>query len=44
MSILFINNHYPPSNHGWGYMQLCKVADGLAAKGHEMTALIVGRT
>jgi len=29
--ILFITSYYPPSNRGWGYMQLCEeVADGLA--------------
>ncbi len=40
MKILFITNHYPPSDHGWGYMQLCEeVADGLAAKGHEIAVL-----
>lgn len=40
MRVLFITNYYPPSNHGWGYMQLCEeVADGLAARGHEIAVL-----
>ena len=40
MKILFITNYYPPSNYGWGYMQLCEeVADGLAVKGHEIAVL-----
>ena len=40
MRILFITNYYPPSNYGWGYMQLCEeVADGLVAKGHEIAVL-----
>jgi len=40
MRILFITNYYPPSNRDWGYMQLCEeVADGLAARGHEITVL-----
>lgn len=40
MRVLLITNYYPPSNYGWGYMQLCEeVADGLAARGHEITVL-----
>lgn len=40
MRILFITNYYPPSDQGWGYMQLCEeVADGLAAKGHQIAVL-----
>ncbi|MDW8319667.1 MAG: glycosyltransferase family 4 protein, partial [Anaerolineae bacterium] len=40
MRILFIANYYPPSRYGWGYMQLCEeVADGLAARGHEIAVL-----
>lgn len=40
MRILFITNYYPPSDHGWGYMQLCEeVAEGLVAKGHEIAVL-----
>lgn len=40
MRILFITNYYPPSRYGWGYMQLCEeVADGLAARGHEIAVL-----
>jgi len=40
MKILFISNYYPPSNYGWGYMQLCEeVADGLAARGHRIVVL-----
>lgn len=40
MRILFITSYYPPSNYGWGYMQLCEeVADGLAARGHEIAVL-----
>lgn len=40
MKILFIANYYPPSRYGWGYMQRCKeVADGLAARGHEIAVL-----
>lgn len=40
LRILFLTNYYPPSNHGWGYMQLCEeVADGLAGKGHEVAVL-----
>ncbi|NIV37748.1 MAG: glycosyltransferase, partial [Anaerolineae bacterium] len=38
--VLFITSHYPPSDHGWGLMQLCEeVADGLFAKGHQITVL-----
>lgn len=44
MRILFITNYYPPSNHGWGYMQLCEeVADGLTATGHEIAVLTSAR-
>jgi glycosyltransferase involved in cell wall biosynthesis len=40
MRILFITNYFPPSNYGWGYMQLCEeVADGLAVRGHEIAVL-----
>ena len=40
MRILFLTNYYPPSRFGWGYMQLCEeVADGLHAKGHEVSVL-----
>lgn len=40
MRILFITSYYPPSRYGWGYMQLCEeVADGLAARGHEIAVL-----
>ncbi len=40
MRLLFITNYYPPSRYGWGYMQLCEeVADGLAARGHEIAVL-----
>lgn len=40
MRILFLTNYYPPSDQGWGYMQLCEeVADGLAAKGHQIAVL-----
>lgn len=40
MRILIITNYYPPSDGGWGYMQLCEeVADGLVARGHEIAVL-----
>lgn len=40
LRILFLSNYYPPSDSGWGYMQLCEeVADGLAARGHEIAVL-----
>ena len=40
MRILFVTNYYPPCQYGWGYMQLCEeVADGLAAKGHDVAVL-----
>lgn len=40
MRILFVTNYYPPCDYGWGYMQLCEeVADGLAARGHEIAVL-----
>ena len=40
MKILFVSNYYPPSNYGWGYMQLCEeVVDGLAQRGHETVVL-----
>lgn len=40
MRILFITNYYPPSDRGWGYMQLCEeVADSLAAGGHNVEVL-----
>lgn len=40
MRILFVTNYYPPSDQGWGYMQLCEeVADGLAARGHTVAVL-----
>lgn len=32
--------YYPPCEYGWGYMTLCeRVADGLAARGHEVAVL-----
>lgn len=44
MRILIITNYYPPSDYGWGYMQLCEeVADGLSAKGHEIAVLTSAR-
>jgi len=40
MRILIITNYYPPSDYGWGYMQLCEeVADGIAARGHDIAVL-----
>lgn len=40
MKIQIITNYYPPSNYGWGYMQLCEeVTNGLAARGHEIAVL-----
>ena len=40
MKILFVTNYYPPSNYGWGYMQLCEeVADGLCARGNTISIL-----
>jgi len=40
LRILFITNYYPPSDCGWGYMQLCEeVADGLSARGHNIAVL-----
>jgi glycosyltransferase involved in cell wall biosynthesis len=44
VKILFITNYYPPSNKGWGYMQLCEeVADGLSLRGHEVAVLTSSR-
>lgn len=40
MRILFVTAYYPPSDRGWGYMQLCEeVAAGLAARGHAIAVL-----
>lgn len=40
MKILFVTNYYSPAKYGWGYRQLCEeVADGLAARGHEIAVL-----
>jgi glycosyltransferase involved in cell wall biosynthesis len=40
MRILFVTNYYPPSDYGWGYMQLCEeVTDGLSARGHDVAVL-----
>ena len=40
MRILFVTAYYPPADYGWGYMQICEaVADGLAARGHQVAVL-----
>lgn len=40
MRILFITAYFPPCQYGWGYMRICEqVADGLAARGHEVAVL-----
>jgi len=38
--VLFITAYFPPCNYGWGYMRICEqVADGLAARGHDVAVL-----
>jgi len=38
--ILILTNYYPPSQYGWGYMQLCEeVANGLSKRGHAIAVL-----
>lgn len=40
MRILFITAYFPPCQYGWGYMRICEqVADGLAARGHDVGVL-----
>jgi len=40
MRVLFVTNYYPPSDQGWGYMQLCEeVVEGLQARGHDVAVL-----
>jgi len=40
MRILFITAYFPPCQYGWGYMRICEqVADGLAARGHDVAVL-----
>ena len=40
MRVLTLTNYYPPSDYGWGYMQLCEeVTDGLWARGHQVAVL-----
>lgn len=40
MRVLFVSNYYPPCRYAWGYQQLCEeVADGLHARGHDVTML-----
>ena len=40
MRVLFITAYFPPCQYGWGYMRICEqVADGLAARGHEVAVL-----
>ncbi len=35
-----VNNYYPPSKDGWGYMQLCEeVTNGLSARNHQVEVL-----
>lgn len=40
MRVLFITAYFPPCQYGWGYMRICEqVADGLAARGHDVAVL-----
>ena len=40
MRVLFITAYFSPCQYGWGYMRICEqVADGLAARGHDVAVL-----
>lgn len=40
MKIIIISNDYPPSDRGWGYMQLCEEAvTGLHFRGHQVRVI-----